>query len=108
MSTEGTIIDGETVVYQQPQMEGVQCEVQHSLKSGKPMTKERGIMGVGVVTLPTGQPRLIVQIKHPDGTSLSATLMATGALTMVDCLIDAMTEAQRLSEAADAAKRRPS
>lgn len=95
-------------VHEAPALEGIVCEVQHPVGGGE-FTNEKGSFGCGVIVLPTGQPRVIVQIKHADGTSLGATLKdATDAAIMISCLMDAAQEAQRLADAADAAKRRPS
>lgn len=103
--TEGTIQPGgQSVVYHHPTMEGFDCEVQHSLASGKPVTDKPGLIGVGVVTLPTGQPRLVVQIKHPDGTSVSATLKGRDLRTLIECLTDAGNEAEAIALAAAAVK----
>lgn len=109
MATEGKITeDGLSVIYNQPEMEGVVVEVQHALQSGKPFCPDPGLCGVGVVTLPTGQPRIVLQIKHADGTSVSATLLEPTAILLLECLADAMDEAQRIADAAKAAKGRAS
>jgi hypothetical protein len=107
--TEGRIAeDGKSVIYNFPEMEGVICEVQHSLKSGKGFCPDPGMCGVGVVTMPTGQPRLILQIKHADGTSLGATLTESRALAILECIADAMDEAQKIADRTKAAKGQPS
>lgn len=104
--TEGIIQpDGQSVIYRYPPMEGVTCEVQHNLASGKPFCAEPGVLGVGVVVLPTGQPRIVLQIKHSDGTSLSATLLNSGLLTIMECLVDAHRTAQSLADASAKAAR---
>lgn len=91
--------DGESVIFQQPNLEGIVCEVQHTIQTGKPFTTEPGLWGVGVVTLPTGQPRLVIQTKHADGASLSVTLKASEAQLAVECLVDAINEANRIAAA---------
>lgn len=107
--TEGRITDdGKSVIYNRPEMEGVALEVQHSVQSGKPFCAEPGLCGVGVVTLPTGQPRVVLQIKHSDGTSLSATLTESSGILVLECIADAMQEAQRIADEAQAAKDRAS
>lgn len=109
MSTEGLIAeDGKSVIYNAPDMEGVCVEVQHSVQSGKPFCPDFGMCGVGVVTMPTGQPRLVLQTKHADGTSLGATLTETSALTLLECIVDAMAEAQRIADEVKVAKVKPS
>jgi hypothetical protein len=95
--------DGQSVVFPHPVMDGFAAEVQHSVASGKPYCPDPGMCGIGVVTLPTGQPRLVMQTKHADGTSLSVTLKAADALVLLDCLVDGMAQAQAISEAADKA-----
>lgn len=103
--TEGKITeDGRSVVFNKPEMEGVVCEVQHSIQSGKPFCADPGLCGVGVVTLPTGEPRLVLQIKHADGTSISATLLESTAIMVLECLADAMNEAQKIADATKAAR----
>jgi hypothetical protein len=53
--TEGRFApDGKSVIFNAPEMEGVECEVQHSVRSGKGFCPTPGLCGVGVVTLPTG------------------------------------------------------
>jgi len=50
MSTEGKITeDGRSVIFPAPEMEGVQVEVQHSVKSGKPFTAEPGLLGAAQI-----------------------------------------------------------
>lgn len=107
--TEGRITeDGKSVIYERPDMAGLACEVQHSVRSGKPFCSEPGMYGVGVVVMPTGQPRLVLQVKHADGTCLGATLLADGAMILLECIADAMEEAQRIADAVDQAKERAS
>jgi hypothetical protein len=107
--TEGRFApDGKSVIFNAPEMEGVECEVQHSVRSGKGFCPTPGLCGVGVVTLPTGQPRVVLQIKHSDGTSLSATLTQSIGLAILECIADGMAEAQRIAEAAKEAKGRAS
>lgn len=89
----------------QPMMEGANIEVQHSYASGKPYTAERGLWGVGVVTMPNGQPRIIMQVKHADGTSLSMTLKSDDMLMIVDSLIEAAHKSDAIAAAADSAVR---
>lgn len=105
--SEGRIVDGgKSVVFNSPELEGISCEVQHSIASGKPFCPDPGMCGVGVVVLPTGQPRLVLQIKHHDGTSLSATLASSGAtLALLECIVDAQSEAQDIADAAEKAVR---
>jgi hypothetical protein len=104
--TDGVIQPGGgSVIFEHPTLEGISCEVQHNVQSGKPHTSESGLIGVGVVTLPTGQPRLILQVKHPDGTSLGGVLNAGDATTIMECIADAMIEAQAIADRADQAVR---
>lgn len=104
--TEGKIVaDGRSVVFNHPEMEGLTCEVQHSLKSGKPFCPDPGLIGVGVVVLPTGQPRLVLQIKHADGTSVSATLKGPDLRLLLECLDDAAEKAEAIAKAATTALR---
>ena len=104
--TDGRIQpDGASVVFDHPALEGITCQVQHSVGSGKPHSTEPGTVGVGVVTLPTGQPRLVMQIKHADGTSMACIMMAAECMTIVDCISDAAILAQQIATGADRAVR---
>jgi hypothetical protein len=105
MSAEGTIVNGTTVLFSHPELEGFRCEVQHSVQSNKPRTDQLGTIGIGVVTLPTGQPRLILQVKHADTDSLATILRHADAMTLVEILIDKMAEAQAIADASDVAVR---
>lgn len=97
--------DGKTVVFPGPVMEGFDCEVQHTMQTGKPYTDKRGMLGFGVVVLPTGQPRVVMQVKHPDGSSLSAALKREDVALLFECLIDAAQNAEaKASDAAGAAR----
>lgn len=111
MSTRGkeaTIVAPGQCQHEAPELEGIVCEVQHSVGQGE-FTTELGSFGFGVIILPTGQPRVVCQIKHADGTSLGATLKTSvDAATALECLMAAMEEAQRIAEEAAAAKRRAS
>lgn len=90
-----------------PMMEGLRCEVQHSAGKGE-FTSEPGMLGVGVVIMPSGQPRLIVQAKHADGTSLNVVLKDAGDVAVFsDCLLEKFQEAQAIAAACAAAKAKP-
>lgn len=104
--SEGVIQpDGKSVVFPGPEMEGFDCEVQHTMSTGKPYTAERGMMGFGVVTLPTGQPRVVMQVRHPDGESLSVTLTSVDVALLASCLFDAAGAAQEQADAVQKASR---
>lgn len=80
-----------------PELEGIVCEVQHSVGQGE-FTTELGTLGCGVLILPTGQPRLIIQMKHADGRSMGATLKdVVDTATFLSCLMDAAQEAERIA-----------
>lgn len=97
--TEGRISeDGKSVIYPQPELEGIACEVQHSVQSGKPFTAEPGMIGAGVVVMPTGEPRVILQTKHADGTSLSGTLRFPDLMLLLECMVDAGRTAQGIAD----------
>lgn len=108
MSSEGEITsDGQSVIFHQPDLEGVQTEVQHSVKSGKPFEPRPGMVGFGVVILPTGQPRIVMQIKHADGTSLGASFIKDTLIALLECACDASCKADDIAVAAAQASRRP-
>lgn len=92
--------DGNHVIFSRPSLEGIEAQVQHTMATGKPYTDAPGSCGVGVVTLPTGQPRVIFQVKHADGSSLAVIMKAGDAETVRECLVDAMALAQAIADAA--------
>lgn len=99
--SEGVIQpDGKTVVFPGPVMEGLACEVQHTMSTGRPYTAESGQCGFGTVTLPTGQPRVVMQVRHPDGSSLSVTLKFDDVEVMLECLLETAADAHDMAEAA--------
>lgn len=55
----------------EPQLAGIQTQVQHSTNSGKPATDKPGLVGLGLVLTPDG-PMVSLQLKHADGTALGA------------------------------------
>lgn len=103
---EGKISDdGNSVIFTQPLLEGTIAQVQHGLSTGRAFTDTPGTCGCGVVTLPTGQPRVILQVKHSDGTTLAVIMGKTDAQIIADCLSDAMERAQAIADTADKAVR---
>lgn len=105
--SEGQITPDGQVAYHRPPLEGIVTEVQHSIESRKPVTTMPGMVGAGVVVLPTGQPRVIIQVKHPDGTSLAAILNAQCLATITEILEDGGKKAQGIADAASAAASKP-
>jgi hypothetical protein len=104
---EARMAGPDRVVHQAPNLEGIVCEVQHAVNKGD-FTLEPGSLGIGVTILPTGQPRIILQVKHADGTSLGAMLKdALACATVMECLLDAHKEAGAIAAAAAAAKEKP-
>lgn len=59
---------------QRPELEGIQCSVQHPVISGHLSTTELGLLGAGVVVQADGSAAVMVQMKHADGTSLGVLL----------------------------------
>lgn len=102
--SQGTINpDGVTATFPVPDMDGLICEVQHSARSGKPVSVEHGLCGYGVVIMPNGQPKVLLQVKHADGTSLSVPLQIADAATLLECLTGAIATALTLSRTAHSA-----
>lgn len=97
--------NGETVVAQ-PELEGFAAEIQHTVATGRPYTPEQGLIGAGVIVMPTGQPRIVLRLKHPDGSSVSATLKAQDALLLIEILTETMDSAQAIADAAGRAAKR--
>ena len=103
--------DGRSVLFGPPELEGVMCEIQHGSASPdtiKPITEVPGTLGAGVLILPSGQPRVVIQLKHPDGTSLGCVLDAASCRTVLECIIDAGVRAQQICDEAKAAQERAS
>lgn len=69
-----------------PEMLGIACRIQHPLTSGKPPVTENGLLGAGVV-INGDYAVIMVQMKHPDGTSLGAILSGEEFASHVDTLI---------------------
>jgi hypothetical protein len=55
-----------------PGTEGIDCSVQHPVKSGKAVSTVYGRIAAGPVEHPTGEARVILQITHADGSQLAA------------------------------------
>jgi hypothetical protein len=85
-----------------PNLEGVEVEVQHALGQGGP-AEGLGMFGFGVITMPNGQPRVLAQIRHHDGSSLGSILKAGDVQTLREVLADCEATAQAISLAADQA-----
>jgi hypothetical protein len=80
------------------------CEVQHPASKG-PFTPDKGIVGLAVVILPTGQPKIVLEIRHPDGTALHANLGGGEVATLERTLAEKDAEATQISGAAGKATR---
>lgn len=78
-------------------LQGVNCEVHHGDGGGDAGSES---CGVGVIIMPTGQPRVVVQVKHIDGSSLTAVLLKFDAEVLIECLEEARDKADALAEAA--------
>lgn len=71
--TDARAIDAHTAHFHQPELLGIACQIQHPVKSGKPKAEHLGMLGAGIVLTPDG-PIIMLQMQHPDGTSLGAIL----------------------------------
>lgn len=103
--SEGIIQPDGSVQFPSLKLEGFSCEVQHSVNSGRPMTDEDGTVDVGVMVMPGGQPRVILQIQHPDGTSMAASLLKAEVMMLNACVADAEARATSVARSATKAPR---
>jgi hypothetical protein len=81
-------------------VKGVLCSVQHPVKTGLPGTTEPGRLLVGAVEAGDGEPRLMFEIHHPDGTSLGALVDTSELILFLDCVLEAQATAERLVQLA--------
>src|SRR4051794_26352569 len=77
-----SVSDG--VAVRRPKMSGIQCSIQHPLKSGKPASPAVGLCGAGVVLRPGDRAAVMLQLKHADGTSLAALVEPEDFAALVD------------------------
>lgn len=66
-----------------PELEGIQTNVQHSIDSGKPASPLLGLFGAGLILTPDG-PMVMAQTKHADGTSLGVLMTIPEAASYRD------------------------
>lgn len=103
---EARLVGDDLVECAAPKLSGIECEVQYGLRSGKPIADLPGTVAFGTIVLPTGQPRVIVQISHPDGTSLAGIVRGRAEFaTLAECLRDAGLQAQTIADDVDRAPR---
>lgn len=81
--------DPDIFVLERPELMGVQCEIQHPLGGDKPRTEEPGMLGAGQFSAPDGIQRVLVQMNHPDGTSMGAMLQRETFASFAECLTEA-------------------
>lgn len=67
-----------------PEMIGIHTQIQHPTTSGKPPTTKPGLIGGSVVHAADG-PRVLIQMKHADGSSLGAILLPDEYLAFGEC-----------------------
>ncbi len=69
--TESTV-DGDYFRADIPVFDGIQVQVQRPLGVAEP-TREPGVLGMAITSL-NNEPHVFLNIRHPDGTSLSAVM----------------------------------
>lgn len=83
------------VTINKPMMEVLNCEVQKPVTQGD-LVVDNGTVATGVVIMPSGQPRVVMILTHPDGTALTAVLASGAAVNeLASMLFDARAAAQR-------------
>lgn len=57
-----------------PELTGIPTQIQHPSKSGKPITRDPGMIGGSIIMSEMAEsgPHFLIQMQHPDGTSLGA------------------------------------
>lgn len=86
-----------------PELEGVELQVQRGYKRGdepSTPTAEPGTLGFGVVIVASGQPQLMLQLKHADGTCLGAYIGADDNLILRQIWEEQTLKAIAISKAA--------
>jgi hypothetical protein len=68
-----------------PELEGLECQVQRGNQAGVP---DPGLVGVGVIIGPDGQPRVLLQMKHADGESLISVLRVDEFFVLAGCMAE--------------------
>jgi hypothetical protein len=81
-----------------PDLEGVHCQVQRGGFGNA--VDDKGTLGVGAILWPDGKSRMIVQIRHADGSNLAAILDEDEFLAIVDCIVSAGEKAESIERAA--------
>jgi hypothetical protein len=84
-----------------PSLTGIAVQVQHGGGMG---TDKLGTIGVGVIIYPNGTPRMSVQVKHADGTSLGVTMNRTEFLELAAIMTEEFVKADQVQAAARASE----
>lgn len=95
---EGRIGSNNDVLVDRPAIELFDVEVQHPVGRGN-LTLELGTIGAGIVMQPTGNPRVILMITHPDNTGLSVILNGRELHELISLLADANRAAGKAQQA---------
>ena len=85
-----------TVRFPKPEMLGIQCQIQHPQKAGKGMTTDPGLLGAGVVMTTDGL-RFMLQLQHPDGSSMAAILSPQDYISFADIFMTLGVQGQALA-----------
>lgn len=85
---EGKMGGEKDFLVDRPTIELIDCEVQKPVGSGE-LELRLGTLGAGVIMQPNGNPRILVDIRHPDGTALAAILNSDHLREFVAILVDA-------------------
>lgn len=82
----------------QETFKGFHCQVQHA--DNAEIDRREGIVGLKTVTMPDGQPMVLLNIRHADGTSICAVLDSTKFMQLTALMMSASQEAAVLSRQA--------
>lgn len=58
-------------IVQAPELIGIECQIQHPLQPGDVPEPRKGMCGCGILMTDDG-PKFLIQLKHPDGSSMVA------------------------------------
>ena len=93
-TNEGILGAKDEVLIDRPMIDLIDVEVQHPTRSGDLETR-LGTIGAGVVMQPNGNPRILLDVRHPDDTALAVILNGEALHTLIQILFDANNAAAK-------------
>jgi hypothetical protein len=99
-----SILDEGQAFVDNPKITLIDVEVQHPTGKGE-FSFQSGTLGAAIIIQPSGQPKVVLRIGHPDNSSLAAFLRSEDLLEFIDILLEAADQANEISDIADKAQR---